>query len=334
MTVQPGWNQVGNPFPFPIVTDSVETGGLVEPPVYYDGQDYQYNVKVMKPWEGYFVYNTQNRPVTFEIPPARVQQGLPKRNAPVAIRHDDEFVLQLSAEMKNTMLIDSQNFIGFLHDATNQTDVRDFMEAPPIGDYVQLSIIENRNQFAGNFKTLDANGQLWHLAITGTIPERQIVIHLHSEGHLPASFRIFILDEEDGCAIAQQQERFEIHLDKECTTRHVKVIIGTESFAAANSGGIPLTPIQFLLKPNYPNPFNPETWLEYQVGKRSHVVLEIRNALGQRIRRLVDQFQPTGSYRIRWDGRNAAGQPVASGIYFCHFSAGQFSATRKMVLIR
>ncbi|MDZ7265107.1 MAG: choice-of-anchor D domain-containing protein, partial [candidate division KSB1 bacterium] len=59
MTVQPGWNQVGNPFPFPIAADSVETGGLVEPPVYYDGRDYRYNVEILEPWEGYFVYNTQ-----------------------------------------------------------------------------------------------------------------------------------------------------------------------------------------------------------------------------------------------------------------------------------
>jgi hypothetical protein len=334
MTVQPGWNQIGNPFPFPIVADSVATGGLVEPPAYYDGRDYQYNVKILEPWQGYFVYNTQTRPVTFAIPPARAPKGLPKSQNAVAIEHEDEFVLQLSAEMKNTMLIDSQNYIGFLHDATDRADSRDFMEAPPIGDYVQLSIIDHRNQFAGNFKALNPDGQSWDIAISGTIPHRQVVIHLLPEGRLPSAFQIYILDRDDGCAISYQDNRFEIALDREAVTRHLTIIIGTRQFAQANRGDIPLEPIEFLLQPNYPNPFNPETWLEYQIGKRSQVVLEIRNALGQKICRLVDQLQAAGSYRIRWDGRNAAGQAVASGVYFCQLTAGKFSATRKMLLIR
>ena len=98
-----------------------------------------------------------------------------------------------------------------------------------------------------------------------------------------------------------------------------------------------LPPLESALLPNYPNPFNPETWIPYQLKKPAEVSLTIFNMKGQAIRTLAVGHQPAGMYRSRsraayWDGRNEMGERMGNGVYFCTLSAGDFSATRKLVV--
>ena len=98
-----------------------------------------------------------------------------------------------------------------------------------------------------------------------------------------------------------------------------------------------LIPKKTSLLPNYPNPFNPETWIPYQLSKPAEVRLHIYGIDGTLIRTLTLGHQPAGMYQSRsraayWDGRNAVGEPVASGVYFFTLSAGDFTATRKMLI--
>ncbi|RMD96957.1 MAG: T9SS C-terminal target domain-containing protein [Calditrichaeota bacterium] len=93
-------------------------------------------------------------------------------------------------------------------------------------------------------------------------------------------------------------------------------------------------PEKFALLQNYPNPFNPETQIRFQLPEASHVVLKIFNPLGIEIRTLAEgSFQP-GYYQIRWDGRDAAGRPVPSGLYFYKIVANNFTQVKKMSLLR
>ena len=97
------------------------------------------------------------------------------------------------------------------------------------------------------------------------------------------------------------------------------------------------TPKKTALLPNYPNPFNPETWIPYQLAESAKVTLTIYAANGCLIRTLALGSRAAGTYHsksraVYWDGRNAVGEPVASGVYFYTFTAGDFSATRKMLI--
>ena len=92
-----------------------------------------------------------------------------------------------------------------------------------------------------------------------------------------------------------------------------------------------------LLLANYPNPFNPETWIPYQLSKPADVTVTIYGMDGQIVRRLALGHQGAGTYQSRnraayWDGRNALGESVASGLYFYTLTAGDFTATRKMLI--
>ncbi len=93
----------------------------------------------------------------------------------------------------------------------------------------------------------------------------------------------------------------------------------------------PLTavPTEFALSQNYPNPFNPSTSFSYALPEDCHVRIEIFDILGRRIETLVDGWQPAGNYSVSW---NSEGR--SSGLYFYRISAGEFSAARKMVLLR
>ena len=98
-------------------------------------------------------------------------------------------------------------------------------------------------------------------------------------------------------------------------------------------------PSKSALLPNYPNPFNPETWIPYDLAKDADVHIHIYNLKGEPIRRLSLGLQTAGTYRTRsraacWDGRNSLGEPVASGTYFYTLQAGQFKATRRMVILK
>ena len=91
------------------------------------------------------------------------------------------------------------------------------------------------------------------------------------------------------------------------------------------------------LLPNYPNPFNPETWIPYQLAEPADVALTIYDIQGRVVRDLDLGHQRAGVYQSRaraahWDGRNAHGEPVASGLYFYTLKAGDFTATRKMLI--
>ena len=88
---------------------------------------------------------------------------------------------------------------------------------------------------------------------------------------------------------------------------------------------------------NFPNPFNPETWIPFRLANESRVTIHIHNATGQLVRRLSAGTMPAGDYSshsqaVHWDGRNQMGEPVSSGVYLYTIDAGDFSATRKMII--
>ena len=100
-----------------------------------------------------------------------------------------------------------------------------------------------------------------------------------------------------------------------------------------------LIPKETALLVNYPNPFNPETWIPYQLAESAEVTLTIYDINGQLVRRLIVGHQAAGMYRSRsraayWDGRNQLGESVASGLYFYTLTAGEFTATRRMLILK
>ena len=125
----------------------------------------------------------------------------------------------------------------------------------------------------------------------------------------------------------------------------VKEILITAKDAAGNTSrltaSVTLNNLNYLteLLPNYPNPFNPETWIPYRLAKDAEVTLTIYDAKGEVVRTFALGHQSAGAYETRnkavyWNGRNDFGDPVASGIYFYTLSTDDYSSTRKASILK
>ena len=101
-----------------------------------------------------------------------------------------------------------------------------------------------------------------------------------------------------------------------------------------NVPGTSEVPGTFALLQNYPNPFNPSTTIRYRLPRASEVELAIFSISGQRVRLLVRQAQPAGEQQIAWNGRDDHGDPVASGVYWVQFRAGEFMQAKKVLLMK
>ena len=112
------------------------------------------------------------------------------------------------------------------------------------------------------------------------------------------------------------------------------VAVGLNESIVDITTGEPVIPDKFTLFQNFPNPFNPETTIKYQLPQTANVRLEIYNVAGQKVTTLVDRQQAAGLRSVDWDGTSQSGEAVSSGIYIYRIETGDFSEARKMVLIR
>ena len=94
------------------------------------------------------------------------------------------------------------------------------------------------------------------------------------------------------------------------------------------------TPDSYALGAAYPNPFNPETAIDFAVPAYGHVRIDVYNAAGQVVNSLVDRELGAGSYKATWDALDRYGEQVSSGVYFYRMVAGDFSATHSMTLLK
>jgi hypothetical protein len=93
-------------------------------------------------------------------------------------------------------------------------------------------------------------------------------------------------------------------------------------------------PIEFALRQNHPNPFNPTTSIRYELPQAAHVKISIYNSLGMLVTTLVDQDEQSGYHTIEWNGTDNSGNTIASGIYIYKMEAGTFSSIKKMLFIK
>ena len=136
--------------------------------------------------------------------------------------------------------------------------------------------------------------------------------------------------------VMELMESLKFYLSLEDFTRFMALV-------KAETGQVPT---EYHLAQNYPNPFNPYTDIRYQIAdvryKRQdtrskmpiHTTLKIYNILGQEMRMLVDEPKEAGFYTVTWDGRDNNGRGMSSGIYFYRLTAGDFTATKRMVLLK
>ena len=175
----------------------------------------------------------------------------------------------------------------------------------------------------GTRMRLFADGRVWMREVNGTAGLSQSSRMVH--------FGLGAAEDVDSLVVRWPSGQFERFVDLPANSR-LAVVEGEAITAVAESQGS--EPVAFALAANYPNPFNAETRIRFAVGERGVVRLVVYNALGQKVRILVEGEREAGQYEVGWGGRDVRGEMVGSGVYFYRLESGGKVLTRSMVLLQ
>lgn len=332
LSLDPGWNDVGNPFMFPIGWMSVDIPGMVAGPYFYDPMQKRWmnpaevtSDLTMQPYKGYSFRNDNSFSVNLTVYPHAAYKGQTKK-APLV---PDSW--QALARIESGEGAD-HNYFGTSSDASGLRDRYDYPE-PPAGlsgasGYFQL----DGDRFCTDIRPAIGQGQSWVLAVDCNGPTK-LSISLPPE--LPAGTECHLADltrrvsqEVRGdlsyCFVPVPGEQ----------TREFRIAVGSREYAQSVLGEAFALPSATLLGQNLPNPFSGKTAISYQLAAGGQVKIAVYNVAGRLVRTLVDQAQPSGRYSVTWDGRDQAGRQAPAGVYLYRLQAPERTATRRMTLVR
>lgn len=130
-----------------------------------------------------------------------------------------------------------------------------------------------------------------------------------------------------------------VYYDRSLGVHNPKYVVALLQRSITQMTGIefenrPDMPMEYTLTQNYPNPFNPTTQIQFSIPEYSNVTLTVYDITGREVTKLVNESLGTGTYTVTWDGRNANGQIVSSGVYIYRIQAGSFVQSKRMVFVK
>ena len=346
----PGWNQIGNPFPFPVdwqeIVQSTGHSELLDTLYWYNGEYIM--TDTFAPFTGYWVKNRDPlTTISLAIPPIKMAAvARPLVPWPTA-----EWWLRLAVESAGAK--DNHNFVGVAATALHEWDRLDHSEPPPIGDYVALYFDHPDwphfpGTYTSDFRAASQTGWVWDFTIETNIRNQNVELNVDNLNQLSADYEIFLFDRTAKAAhnLRHRPNYVFLSASSEKSLRLFRLIVGSKAFLNENQRDIPLLPCAFHLSQNYPNPLfmsrpSPnnlsctQTTIRFDLPAATRVSITVYDLMGREVHPLIaNQMHPGGSYFIHWDGRDQQGNFLASGIYFYALKAGAFQAVRKLVIAR
>jgi len=329
IVLQPGWNQIGSPFVFDIRWDEVIKGENVQDYLYrYDDGGYEPAI-FMEPWYGYWVRNLGSVPDTIWVPPTEFGSKLPKTG--LTSGEDKHWEIKLSVRCGSFR--DDHNYLGVSPDASDEWDRLDFFEPPPAWSYVSLYFPHkdqrlNPGDYTTDFRPEFDDGQIWEFVIKTNVSLSDIELNIDQIESVPIKFEVYLFDIE-GRRVMNLRDDNRYRFNPRGSDREFRIVIGTPEYIQKVRGEFSSIPAHFSLSQNYPNPFNPITKIKYALPQDSYVRLEIFNILGEKVATLVNGRQKAGYKSVSWDGGR-----FSSGIYFYRLNCGDYTQTRRMILLK
>ncbi len=337
ITLRPGYNMVGNPFPYNVSWQNSFRPDSVENVLWsYNNGRYDSVTTVMNAFHGYWIKNRGKLPKTIRISSLQASgtAGTPKQSAEQNTLKPGEWKVRLSARTADAA--DEFNFVGAVKGSVDGLDVFDISEPPtsPSG-YVSISFRHTEGKLAADYRSISDAGYVWDFDVASSQANIPVSIDLTQFGAFDPSFKIYLLDnKQERVYDMTGQMSYTWKAGKSEHIRSFRLIVGSEAFVEKNTNGIPLVPVEYSLSQNFPNPFNPVTTIRYSLSHSGLTTVDIFNVLGQKIRTLINEFQPIGQYSVQWDGRDAAQSVVSSGVYYYRVQCNEFLSVKKMTFIK
>lgn len=354
LTIDSGWNMIASPFPYTVNIESVDVVVAGDPTVYEQGDaertsrigtkalrrlvpsvsssgvSYGYLPdSLLKPWQGFFLKNLKKERVTLLFP--RQDDGFPSTVA----EPPKDYGLTLDWKVAITAKSENQStfpaILGTAKKAKNDIDQMD-IEVPPALPGQMRIVFRHGKEFgaAGDYmtdiRTPLTESESWSFSVQ---PGSNRVFELNFDGltEVPADYDVLLTDVEGR---TRQNLRIEpVYRFIASVERHFALTVTPKA-----PGGVALMPTSYELYQNLPNPFNPQTLIKYDLPQEADVRLDIFNILGQKVATLVNGYESAGPKSVVWNGADAGGAKVASGVYFYKLSAGRFSAVKRMMFLK
>ena len=329
--LQPGWNQVGSPYLFPVAWEDVEGSLLVGAPVAFDGIEYDPEQEVLEPWEGYFVFNPTPAPVPLRF---TIPEDAPGPQRTLAARLLDKagaaaFLLQIRtdeiASGDATPLRTRNTFVG----TGQQTNAIKAPASPAEGLHVRLRDADGTA--LASAITADEAGGTWTLDLRADdawTQARRFDIRLAEHGRRPAGWSYRLTDADTGEPVALVGGTFTVSIEPG-EVRRFHVALGPD--AALGTNPLPEAgPLFVYVGPN-PAPSGGTVRVTYRTpgGAAELVVLDV---LGRPVHAMPADAGP-GWHEATWDG-TARGAAVAPGLYFLHLRTPAGQAVRTLTVVR
>ncbi len=334
ITLQPGYNVIGNPYNFDITWNDVSRDSTKVSSLYtYDGKGFK-KTTILKPWEGYIVKNLTKNPITVSLIPRPIT--IAKQNT--RIFRNDDWSIKLELETKDYR--DDDNYFGALKNALDEFDKYD--EIKPLiylDQYLYLYSEENNQQLSYNFKKSYKNGYIWKCKIKAKDDGNFVKLTMPEINNLPDSYKIILIENENNKIYDLRSIR-EIIFKKqkdEIFNKSVTLLVGDDNFINQQIEGKKFVPKSYELMQNYPNPFNPETNIKFMLPEKSSVQLKVYNILGQEVATLVNEVFEAGEYLTKLNINNYG---LSSGVYIYRIvsksleSNKTFNSAKKLVIIK
>ena len=325
-----GWNIVSNPLDIDVPWSRVEAAnsdGSLQPLWRFDGSFDQDTLFASAKAGEAFYFNNQGGLDMLTIPySTRPASGPSAKSAPA--------LLSLTARRADVRAPSTVQ-MGMRDDAQPGVGAEDIIGPPASFEPISLRIYAEsagkptRDQsLVRSLRPTSASGQVFNLTLRtelGTPVELSL-----EETPGVAADAVRLVNRATGATYNLRGSAVTITPEEETTD--LAVLAGSEAFVEQEQDR--LLPETVTLQPAYPNPFRQQVTLTYGLPEATDVTLEVYDILGRRVRVLVEGRQEAGTHQTQWDGRNSAGQPVASGLYIGRLTADGTSHTQKMTLVR
>ncbi|HWP83074.1 MAG TPA: FG-GAP-like repeat-containing protein [Bacteroidota bacterium] len=323
------WNLITNPFDRAVTWSRVlSANGLASNTNLWGWSGSWAASTTLQPYIGYYFFNSSTTLTSLKIPYPFT----------ASVQEPDPLPLQWKVSMKLEGMenIDEGNFIGVAEQASEGLDDYDMRKPPLFGDlgylyFVRTEWDEKFPRFSSDVRPTIGDGQVWNFEARN---ERGSKSKLQFTGidEIPAEYEVMLVNLYNSEPI-DLRKISEYSFTAVSEKMPFRLIVGTGEYVRQEVSK--LIPSEFALEQNFPNPFNPSTSITFRVPTESNVRLEVINILGQVVAVLAEETYRPGTYTVVWNGRSGRGEPVASGVYFSRFIAGdRVVRVNKMLLMK
>jgi len=310
-----GWNLITNPFDVPVPWSSVQAeNGISQPLWSYSGS----SASTMQPYTGYYFDNSDEMS-SLKIP----YPGAGKvSTSPLAKEEAPGWQIQVVLESDEW--VDSSAALGVAPSAEQELDRYDFRKPRIVANtpsvyFEHADWSDSYPIYATDIRASHQAGYSWDMTVSSPEAE-QMSLTFNGISAVPGQQPILLLDKNRNETVDLRKDSVYTFVSRG-EAELFRVLVGADATEYENSSQ--LVPDQFALENNYPNPFSPSsaayssTTIPVAIPENTELVVEIYNLSGQYVRTLFDGPAQPGYEYLQWDGKDASGQSVASGVYLC-----------------